>query len=86
MGLKMAREITAKRHEFIGVVILIVTILLLIALLSYDPRDSSYNALSYKPNADNRAGHFGAMASDALFQAFGYSAFLQDTDIHGYLT
>ncbi len=72
----MPREITARRHEFIGIGILILTLLLLVALVSYSARDSSYNSLFYKPGADNRAGRVGALISDALFQTFGFPAFL----------
>ncbi|HYK91132.1 MAG TPA: DNA translocase FtsK 4TM domain-containing protein, partial [Acidobacteriota bacterium] len=72
----MAREMTAKRHEFIGVLILTVAALLFVCLISYDARDSSFNALSYKVSADNMAGKIGAYVSDILFQCFGYSAYL----------
>jgi S-DNA-T family DNA segregation ATPase FtsK/SpoIIIE len=72
----MAREMTAKRHEFIGVLVLTVALLLFVCLVSYDARDSSFNALSYKLRADNMAGKVGAHVSDFLFQLFGYSAYL----------
>lgn len=72
----MAREMTAKRHEFIAVLVLTVALLLLVCLVSYDARDSSFNALSYKLRADNMAGKIGAHVSDFLFQLFGYSAYL----------
>ena len=44
----MPGEASAKKHEFIGVCILIIAILLLLCLLSYNPHDSSLNALSLK--------------------------------------
>ena len=72
----MAREMAAKRHEFIGVLLLTVALLLFVCLASYDARDSSLNALSYKLRADNMAGKIGAHVSDFLFQLFGYSAYL----------
>ncbi len=72
----MATEVHPKRHEIIGVLILLVASLLLVALATYNPRDSSFNALFYKVSADNRAGHIGAVASDVLYQALGFSAFI----------
>jgi S-DNA-T family DNA segregation ATPase FtsK/SpoIIIE len=72
----MATELNPKRHEYIGVLILLGASLLLVSLATYNPRDSSFNALFYKANADNRAGHIGAVVSDFLFQTLGFSAFL----------
>ncbi len=72
----MPRESNAKRHEFIGVSLIILAVLVLICLVSYNPHDSSLNALSLKLPVDNKIGKFGAYISDFLFQVFGYSAFL----------
>lgn len=72
----MATELNPKRHEYIGVLILLGASLLLVSLATYNPRDSSFNALFYKANADNRAGHIGAAVSDFLYQTLGFSAFL----------
>ncbi len=72
----MATEMATKRHEYVGILCLLITVLLLVCLVSYNPSDSSFNALSYKLNADNKAGRMGAYVSDFLFQVFGLSAFL----------
>ncbi|HTY61132.1 MAG TPA: DNA translocase FtsK [Acidobacteriota bacterium] len=72
----MSAEASAKKHEFIGVCILIVTLLLLLCLISYNPHDSSLNALSLKLAIDNKIGRIGAYVSDFLFQLFGFPAFL----------
>lgn len=72
----MASEASTKRHEFLGVLILIVALLLLLCLVSYNPHDSSMNALSLKLTIDNKIGRIGAYVSDFLFQLFGYPAFL----------
>src|SRR5688572_19549520 len=72
----MLSEMAGKRHEYIGILLLLITVLLFVCLISYNPLDSSYNALSYKANADNRAGKLGAYVSDFLFQVLGLSAFL----------
>src|SRR5512136_1509983 len=55
---------------------LIITILLLISLVSYNSHDTSFNALFYKPYADNLVGRVGAWISDQLYQFLGFSAFL----------
>ncbi|MBP1624656.1 MAG: FtsK/SpoIIIE family protein, partial [Acidobacteria bacterium] len=72
----MPGEDNSKKHEFIGVFLLIVAILLLLCLVSYNPRDSSFNALSLKLTVDNMIGKLGAHVSDFLFQVFGYAAFI----------
>ncbi len=72
----MSTELNPKRHEYVGVLILLLASLMLVALATYNPRDSSFNALFYKVSADNRAGHIGAVMSDLLYQALGFSAFI----------
>lgn len=72
----MAGEASTKKHEFVGVCIFIVAILLLFCLVSYNPHDSSMNALSHKLSIDNMVGKFGAYVSDFLFQLLGFPAFL----------
>ncbi len=72
----MSKEVPGKRHEFIGVIVLAVTVLLALCLVSYDSHDSSFNALFYKVNATNKAGRIGAWVSDILYQLFGFPALL----------
>jgi DNA segregation ATPase FtsK/SpoIIIE, S-DNA-T family len=72
----MPGEGNAKRHECIGVLLFLIAVLLLLCLISYNPRDSSLNALSLKLTVDNTIGRYGAYVSDFLFQLFGFSAFL----------
>ena len=73
----MSGEASVKRrHEFIGVTLLLVAVLLLLCLLTYNPHDSSFNALSLKLTIDNKIGRLGAYVSDFLFQLFGFPAFL----------
>ena len=71
----MTRDSNVKRHEFIGVCIVFVAVLLLLCLISYNHLDPSFNVLSPAPPT-NRIGKVGAYVSDVLFQVFGYSAFL----------
>ena len=72
----MPLHAAAKRHEYIGVLGLVATILLFFCLISYNPQDSSWNALFDKAGAYNRIGKVGAIVSDILFQAIGLAAFL----------
>ncbi len=72
----MSLHTPAKRHEYIGVLGLLVTILLFFCLVSYNPSDSSFNSIFNKAGAENRIGRVGAIVSDLLFQAMGLSAFL----------
>jgi DNA segregation ATPase FtsK/SpoIIIE, S-DNA-T family len=64
---------------FLGVVLLLVSLLLLLALATYHPSDPSLNTAT-APAADhaarNWAGLFGASLSDLLLQSIGISAFL----------
>jgi DNA segregation ATPase FtsK/SpoIIIE, S-DNA-T family len=72
----MTEASVKKRHEFIGVFVLLIAALLFFCLMSYNAKDSSFNALSYKLTAENRIGRIGAYVSDLFFQAFGLSSFL----------
>ncbi len=72
----MPYQKTVQKHEFFGVLILLIVVLLLVCLVSYNAHDSSFNALSYKVSADNKIGRVGAYVSDFLFQIFGLPAFL----------
>ena len=72
----MPGEMNAKKHEFIGVFLLLICILLLLCLATYHPGDSSLNSLSSTPAFKNQIGRIGAYISDFLFQLFGYPAYL----------
>jgi DNA segregation ATPase FtsK/SpoIIIE, S-DNA-T family len=72
----MTESSVKKRHEFIGVLVLLLAVLLLFCLFSYNAHDSSFNALSDRPTAENMIGRIGAYVSDLFFQAFGISSFM----------
>jgi DNA segregation ATPase FtsK/SpoIIIE, S-DNA-T family len=72
----MASGISAKKHQVFGVLLLLAAVLLLVSLVSYNPRDTSLNSLFNKAEADNRIGPFGAVISDIVYQLFGFAAFL----------
>jgi DNA segregation ATPase FtsK/SpoIIIE, S-DNA-T family len=72
----MTESNARKRHEFMGVLVLIAAVLLFFCLISYSHRDPSLNAISYKVTAENNIGRIGAYVSDLLFQIFGLSSFM----------
>ena len=72
----MPGEINAKKHEFIGVFLLLIGVLLFLCLVTYNPGDESLNSLSNTPTFENQIGRIGAYISDFLFQAIGFTAYL----------
>jgi S-DNA-T family DNA segregation ATPase FtsK/SpoIIIE len=72
----MPGEANTKKHEFIGVLLLLVAVLLGLCLASYNPHDPSLNSLPQKLSIDNSIGRIGAYVSDTLFQIFGFAAYL----------
>jgi DNA segregation ATPase FtsK/SpoIIIE, S-DNA-T family len=71
----MPGEINTKKHEYIGVILLLTAVLVLLCLVSYNPRDPSFNTVSYNTTVSNRIGRLGAHVSEALFSLFGFAAF-----------
>ncbi|HKW99835.1 MAG TPA: DNA translocase FtsK [Bryobacteraceae bacterium] len=66
-------------NELIGFLGITLAVLVALALLSYSPRDASFNVSAETPGvhpAQNWIGPAGAYTADFLFQAFGYAAFL----------
>jgi S-DNA-T family DNA segregation ATPase FtsK/SpoIIIE len=66
-------------NMFLGLVLSLVSVLLLLALATYHPSDSSINTASGADPAhaiQNWIGLFGAYFSDILLQAFGITVFL----------
>ena len=77
----MARKASAdsdSAHGFndvIGIVLMGVSVLLLVALLSYHPRDVSANGLPTNPSARNWIGPFGAWMAYYSFLSVGAAAY-----------
>jgi S-DNA-T family DNA segregation ATPase FtsK/SpoIIIE len=64
-------------NELIGFLCMVVGLLLAACLLSYSPKDASFDVASTPGGAtQNWIGPFGAYMSDLLFQGLGYAAFL----------
>jgi S-DNA-T family DNA segregation ATPase FtsK/SpoIIIE len=66
-------------NELIGFLCITLAVLMALALISYSPHDAAFNVSSPAPDggpARNWIGPVGAYSSDALFQIFGFAAFL----------
>jgi S-DNA-T family DNA segregation ATPase FtsK/SpoIIIE len=66
-------------NELIGSLCILAATLLALALISYNPHDASFNVSARATEGavtNNWMGPFGAYTGDAIFQIFGYSAFL----------
>ena len=66
-------------NELIGFLGITVAILMALALLSYSPKDPSFNVAAQTPEvhaAQNWIGPAGAYGADFMFQILGYAAFL----------
>jgi S-DNA-T family DNA segregation ATPase FtsK/SpoIIIE len=75
-SIRIALSPTGSRplNLFLGLVLLLASLLLFLALASYSPSDPSLNAATSLP-AHNWAGLFGAWLSDLLLQSLGITAF-----------
>jgi len=72
----MIDESNAKKHEYIGIILLLVALLVFLCLVSYSPGDTCFNTVSLKLDVENKIGRYGAYTSDFLYQTFGFAAFL----------
>ncbi len=72
----MPGEINAKKHEFIGIFLMLVGLLLFLCLVTYNAGDESLNSLSNTSTFENKIGRIGAYISDFLLQAFGFASYL----------
>ena len=66
-------------NELIGFLGITLAVLIALALISYSPRDASFNVSASSPEehpARNWIGPVGAHGADLLFQGLGFAAFL----------
>ena len=66
-------------NGLIGFLCVTLAILMALALISYSPRDASFNVSGNGPDAgvvNNWIGPVGSYGADLLFQVFGFAAFL----------
>jgi S-DNA-T family DNA segregation ATPase FtsK/SpoIIIE len=71
-------------NELIGFLGITLAVLIVLALLSYQPQDASFNVSGPLPEdrpARNWIGPVGAHAADLLFQGLGFAAFLLPTGL-----
>jgi len=67
---------TGPWNEIIGLILIGIGIVILLALISYDSGDPSWNSVSEKTRARNWVGPMGANVSNALYQTFGIAALI----------
>jgi len=66
-------------NELVGFLCISLAVLIALALISYSPRDASFNVSAQPTDSgvtNNWMGPIGAYTSDLLFQIFGFAAFL----------
>jgi S-DNA-T family DNA segregation ATPase FtsK/SpoIIIE len=61
-------------NEVLAVVMVALAILLLLSLVTYDPRDLSWNSSGPERPPSNLIGQLGAHISDFLLQVFGLAS------------
>lgn len=61
-------------REYAAVLLLAAASFLLLSLVSYDPRDPSFNTVTTRPEVSNLCGLIGSHSSDALVQLLGVCA------------
>lgn len=67
---------TGPWNEILGLILIGIGIVILLALISYDSSDPSWNSVGGNTRARNWVGPMGAKMSDALYQAFGIAALI----------
>src|SRR5262249_51648242 len=67
---------TGPWNEIIGLILIGIGIVILLALISYDSSDPSWDVAGGNTRARNWVGPMGAKVSDALYQAFGIAALI----------
>lgn len=65
-----------RRYELTGFLLGILGLLLLLSLVSYRPLDPSFDTAAAAVSVHNWVGVAGSYSADALFQIFGWTAFL----------
>lgn len=62
------------KTEALGLVLILSSSCLFLALYSYDPNDPSWSHWALTPKVQNACGWFGSFLSDGLFKLFGFGA------------
>src|SRR5688500_14715767 len=64
------------RNDVLGVIFFALSVIVLIALFTYDPKDLSVNAVPPNAAVQNWIGSVGAWGAFGLFRVFGAAAYL----------
>lgn len=64
------------RGDFFAVIVLAAAVFLVLCLLSYDPRDQSFNVATARSQVSNLCGLLGSYVADALVQLLGVCALM----------
>jgi S-DNA-T family DNA segregation ATPase FtsK/SpoIIIE len=65
-----------RSRVFLGLIVFGVCAFLLLSLVSYDPRDPSFNAVSQREDVSNLCGILGSYLADSLVQVFGWASLM----------
>lgn len=68
--------VPSRRSEYRAIVFFALALFLLLCLVSYDPRDPSFNVATTRNHISNVCGLIGSHVADALVQIFGLTALL----------
>jgi DNA segregation ATPase FtsK/SpoIIIE, S-DNA-T family len=68
--------VARRLKEGILIVLVAIALVILIALLSYDPADPGWSHTGGGGHISNKGGPVGAWLADVLLYLFGYSAYL----------
>src|SRR6266851_670019 len=82
-GSEMFGGLGQRLFEGLGVVLVLASLLVLLALLTYNPGDVSLNTAIDAPPR-NFLGHNGALIADVLVQSFGLAAYLVPSVMFGW--
>jgi DNA segregation ATPase FtsK/SpoIIIE, S-DNA-T family len=66
----------SRAREYLAVILAAIALFLLVCLLSYDPRDPSFNVVTSRAQVSNLGGLTGSYLADALVQLLGISALI----------
>ncbi|MBI5249136.1 MAG: DNA translocase FtsK 4TM domain-containing protein [Desulfomonile tiedjei] len=68
--------LSSHKRDCFAVIVFAAAVFLLLCLVSYDPRDPSFNVATARPKAANLCGLLGSHVADALVQILGMCAFI----------
>ena len=68
-------QLRRRTGELLAILVVFVALILALALVSYNPADSSFNSVGAGP-VENWAGGLGATLADLLLQSFGIAGFI----------